>query len=62
MDALLLETDEAWRILGIKKSKGWQLLASRELESVRIGRRRLVPVESLHAYVDRLKEHALAEQ
>jgi excisionase family DNA binding protein len=46
--------DEAFRQLSIGRTQGYELLRSGEIESVKIGRRRLVPAASLNAYLDRL--------
>jgi excisionase family DNA binding protein len=46
---------DAGERLGIKRTKTWELVRSGELETVRVGRRRLVPVDALSQYVDRLR-------
>jgi excisionase family DNA binding protein len=51
---LLLDVREAARRVGIGRSKFYQELLSGRCESVTIGRRRLVPVVSLDAYIARL--------
>lgn len=53
MDKLLLRPEECANSLGIGRSKLYQLLASRRLESLTIGRRRLIPREALLAFVER---------
>ena len=47
MDRLLLTTTEAADRLGVGKSTLYDLIRSRRLRTVRIGRRRLVPPEAL---------------
>jgi hypothetical protein len=42
-------------MLGVSTRKAWSLVAARELETVREGRRRLVVVASIDAYVERLR-------
>lgn len=54
-DKLLVTTEEAFDRISIGRTKGYELLDSGELESVYVGRRRLVVVESLEAFVDRLR-------
>jgi len=54
-DRLLLRPEEAARVLGIGRSKLYELLAAGEIESVQIGSCWRVPVEGLHRYVDRLR-------
>lgn len=53
---LLLGLAEGAEALGVKRSTMYDLLARGEIESVKIGKRRLVTAESLEAYVERLKE------
>ena len=50
----LVGVASAQKRLGIGRSLCWELIASGELPSVRIGRRRLVPVEAIDDYVRRL--------
>lgn len=54
MDRLLYRPDEAAAVLGIGRSRLYELLASGEMSSVKIGRSRRVPVEALTAYVRHL--------
>lgn len=61
MEAVLLPVwPDAARALGIGRSKAFELVASGELPSVRIGRRRLVVAEGLHEYARRLARSAQA--
>lgn len=53
MNKLLLRPEECAEQLGIGRSKVYQLIASRRLESLTIGRRRLIPHEALLAFVER---------
>ena len=41
--------------LGIARTKVWALLATGEIESLKVGRRRLVPADAVSAYVERLR-------
>ncbi len=52
---LLLSPVQAARRLGIGRSTLYLLLGDGKLESEHIGARRLVPVEELERYVDRLR-------
>jgi len=54
MDALLLTVPEAAGLLGISRSKAYELIASGELHSVRIGTCRRVPRQALAGYVEQL--------
>jgi len=53
-DALLLSDVETARRLGIGKTKCRELIKSGELQSVRIGRRLLVPRSAIEEYLGRL--------
>lgn len=53
---LLLGLVEGAEALGVKRSTLYDLLAKGEIESVKIGKRRLITADSLEAYVERLKE------
>jgi len=58
MDKLLLTPDEAAHVLGIGRSKVFELLASHQLGSVKIGTCRRIPADALRAYVLTLTERA----
>lgn len=45
---------DAGRALGVGRTKMFELVATGELTSVSVGRRRLVPASAIHEYVDRL--------
>lgn len=57
-EALLHPVDDTCNILGIGKSQTWELIARGELESVKIGRRRLIPHDAIVDYVQRLRAEA----
>jgi excisionase family DNA binding protein len=52
---LLLSTERAAERLELGRSKVCELIASGELESVRIGRARRIPADALVSYVERLR-------
>ena len=56
MEKLLLSPGEAAAVLGIGRSRVFELMRDRELLSVRIGRSRRVPVAAIRSYVERLAE------
>lgn len=57
---LLLRVEEAAERLGIARTSMFHLLATEQIESVRVGRLRRVPVACLEEYVERLRrEHAV---
>jgi excisionase family DNA binding protein len=51
---LLYSVHGAARVLGLGRSKVYELIRTGTLRTVKIGRRRLVPAEALSAYVARL--------
>lgn len=51
---LLLTPEEAARALSISRSKLYELLADGQLESVRIGALRRIPVEALNSFIAQL--------
>jgi excisionase family DNA binding protein len=53
---VLLTPAEAARALGISRTKLYELLRAGTLESVRIERRRRIPIQALHEFVERLRE------
>ena len=60
MDAerLLLTPAEAARRLSLAQSTVYQLLLTRQLVSIKIGRSRRIPMDALTAYIDRLRRVA----
>ena len=53
MDRLLLRPAEAAEAIGIGRSKVYELLASGELPSIRIGGSVRIPVAALQAWIER---------
>lgn len=53
MDRLLLRPSEAAETIGIGRSKVYELLASGELPSIKIGNSLRVPVDALRAWIER---------
>ena len=51
---LLLRVEEAAERLGIARTSMFHLIATRQVESVRVGRLRRIPVASLEAFVEQL--------
>jgi len=56
MEKLLLSPEEAAEVLGVGRSRVYDLMRKRELLSVRIGKSRRVPVAAVQSYVERLTE------
>jgi excisionase family DNA binding protein len=55
MSVLLLTVVEAGKLLGVGRTTAYELIGSGDLEVVHIGRAARVPVDSVHAYVARLR-------
>ena len=58
-EKLLLEIEEAAAMLSIKRSLLYLLMARGEIRSCKIGRRRLIPRDALHEFVERRSEETL---
>jgi excisionase family DNA binding protein len=58
VDRLLLTPEDAADVLGVGRTKLYELLRVGAIESVRIGRARRVPADALHDHVTRLREDA----
>ena len=54
MEKLLLSPEEVAEVLGLGRSRIYDLMRTRELQSVRIGKSRRVPVAAVHAFVEHL--------
>jgi excisionase family DNA binding protein len=54
-ERLLYRPEEAAEVLGISRSTVYEEIRTGRLQSVRIGRRRLVPPEYIAEYVELLK-------
>jgi excisionase family DNA binding protein len=55
VDKLLLTPEEAAEALSISRSKLYELLAEGQIESIRIGSSRRIPVRGLDEFVDRCR-------
>ena len=53
--AVLYSVDEAARALRLSRSLIYELIRSNQLHTVKVGRRRLVPVAALTAYVEAIQ-------
>ena len=53
-DRLLYDVQSAAEVLSIGRTKLYELIASGAIDTVTVGRRRLVPRASLDAFVSRL--------
>jgi excisionase family DNA binding protein len=51
MEKLLLTVSEAAEVISLGRTKTWQLIRTRELPAIRIGRRVLVPQQALQRWI-----------
>jgi excisionase family DNA binding protein len=56
---LLLDVKEVAEILGLGRSHIYSYILSGELRSLKLGRRRKVPVESVREFITKLQEDGL---
>jgi excisionase family DNA binding protein len=52
--ALAIGIDEAARVIGVARSMLYEIVARGEVESFKLGRRRLILVKNLDAYINRV--------
>ena len=52
----LVTVEEGADMLGLKRSKMYELLMSGEVESLKIGKARHIPVEALDEFIGRLRQ------
>jgi excisionase family DNA binding protein len=57
-EPLSVDISEACRLIGLGRSKLYELLTAGEIQSVKVGKRRLVPMASLRAWLARLQAGA----
>ena len=51
MDKLLYTVEESAEVLSVSRCKVYELVASGDIYSVKIGRSRRVPVDALHRFI-----------
>lgn len=56
-DRLLVTVAEAAMMLGVGRTKAYELIAGGQLQVVHIGRAARVPVTAVHSYVEALTSH-----
>jgi excisionase family DNA binding protein len=56
MDKLVLTVNEAAQLLGVGRSKVYDIIRTGELPSIRIGSCRRVPMDALRGYIASLAE------
>lgn len=52
MEPLLLPPDKAFALIGVRNTKGYELISSGDLEAVKIGRSTRITVASIKAFVE----------
>jgi excisionase family DNA binding protein len=58
LPVLLVRPEDAARVLGVGRTKVYELIRSGALRSVRVGGLRRIPVTALKEFVTRLEEEA----
>ena len=61
MEQLLYKPSQCQEILNLGRSKIYELLASQQLRSVRVGRAIRIPASALKEYVERQEKEAATE-
>lgn len=56
---LAVRVSQAARMVGLGRSKFYELIAAGDVETVKIGRCTLVPIESLHDLIEKAREGRL---
>jgi excisionase family DNA binding protein len=56
MNPISVGVEDAARMIGVARSMLYELLARGEIESFKLGRRRLILVKNLEAYINRQAE------
>jgi excisionase family DNA binding protein len=59
-DRLLYSVEEAADLLGIGRTFMYHLVATGEVDSLKVGTRRKIPRDSIHGYIDRLRSEQLS--
>jgi len=54
----LLSVEESLKALGIKRSMFYRLIRAGDIRTVKVGNRRLIPVDALKEYVAKLASNA----
>ncbi|MEX2375395.1 MAG: helix-turn-helix domain-containing protein [Dehalococcoidia bacterium] len=52
---VLVSVEDAASALGVRRTTAWELIRRGDLRSLKIGQRRLVEVEAIQQYVERLR-------
>jgi excisionase family DNA binding protein len=50
---LLVSVNDTMALLGLSKNKIYKLLKANELERIKVGKKTMVPLKSLHAFIER---------
>lgn len=60
MEPVTISVADACRALGIQRTKLYELLGSKQLDSIQIGRKRLITTESIHRLVSDAMQREVA--
>jgi excisionase family DNA binding protein len=61
IEKLLYRPEEAAKALGISRSKVYALMAAGQLESVRVGGSRRIPIDAMHSFIESLRRVAVGD-
>ena len=59
MEPLMLRPKDAFAAIGVKTTKGYELINAGELQTVKLGRATLIPTASVRAFAARLTQERL---
>lgn len=60
MEPLMLRPKQAFDAIGVRTTRGYELIKAGELQTVKLGRMTLIPADSVKAFVARLCEQQAA--
>jgi excisionase family DNA binding protein len=52
-ERLVVPPKQAWRMLGVSNSKGYELLAAGESDSIKLGRARRITIKSINRLIEK---------
>lgn len=58
VDRLAVRVEEAAEMLGLGRSTVFQLLKNGGLVSIKVGKRRLIPIQEINSFIGRLAKNA----
>jgi excisionase family DNA binding protein len=62
MEKRLLDVETFADVMGIKRTLAWQLISRGEIESIKIGKRRLIPSEAIDQFIQTQRDRQSQER